>query len=224
MPVAIIVMLCIYAVLFVGYLYTTSLGESKIRGWNKILLAFSYLVIAFIGFGLYRETMSWDIILMFALLFTFVGDVVLLFALEIGAAFFSVGNILLVIYEICVLETYGIHFDSYWWFLLVWAGLNIGYALLEHFTDRFDFGKKRLKALAYLSFVSIHGCLGITMYFLIDVNWAIMLGMGSFLFMLSDYVLASYLFSVHKYSALQKLNTFLYFVGICLIALSTVKF
>ena len=132
--------------------------------------------------------------------------------------------LLIFVYELCVLETHGIHFNSYWWFLLIWVGLNCGYALLEHFTDRFDFGEKRWKALAYLSLVSFHGCLGITMYFVMNINWAIMLGMGSFLFMLSDYVLAAYVFSVHKYSAVQKLNTFLYFSGICLIALSTIKF
>ena len=206
-------------------MFTTSLGEHKARGINKILLASFYLILAVILFIQNREFNTFHVIILIAILGTYIGDIVLMYHFNLGALFFTIGNLSLFAYDFCLLESLGVHFSQYWWFILVYVGLIAGYFILEHFSTHFKIEKKdRLKAFAYLAMVTLHGSIGTTMYFVTDNKSAILLGFGSILFMLSDYVLCSYKYSFNKESSVHKLNTFLYFAGILLITWSIYVF
>ena len=206
-------------------MFTTSLGEHKARGINKILLASFYLILAFVLFIENREFNSFYVIILVAVTATFVGDIVLMFHFNLGALFFTIGNLSLFAYDFCLLESLGVHFSSYWWFMLVYVGMLGGYMILERFNTHFKIEKKdRLKAFGYLAMVTLHGSIGTTMYFVTDNRSAILLGFGTILFMLSDYVLCSYKYSFNHESSVHKLNTFLYFAGILLITWSIYVF
>ena len=206
-------------------MFTTSLGEHKARGANKILLASFYLILAFILFIENREFNSFYILILIAVTATFVGDIVLMFHFNLGALFFTIGNLSLFAYDFCLLESLGVHFSSYWWFIIVYIVMVGGYMLLERFNTHFKIEKKdRLKAFGYLAMVTLHGSIGTTMYFVTDNKSAILLGFGTILFMLSDYVLCSYKYSFNHETSVHKLNTFLYFAGILLITWSIYVF
>ena len=210
-----------YLVTFYAYMYTTSLGQAKVRGINKILLASLYVVVGVLLFVNDAKSDIYDITLLIAIVFTCIGDIVLLFKFNLGALFFTIGNLSLVAHDILLLESLDIHIDKYWWAVLVYIGIFGGYMLLERISTHFKIEKgDRLKAFGYLAMVTMHGSLGVTLYFVTNYEPAIMLGIGSFLFMLSDYVLCSYKYSYNKESSVHKLNTFLYFLGIILITWS----
>ena len=206
-------------------MFTTSLGEHKARGINKILLASFYLILAIVLFIENREFNSFNIIILVAITATFVGDIVLMFHFNLGALFFTIGNLSLFAYDFCLLESLGVHFSAYWWFIIVYVVMVGGYMILERFNTHFKIDKKdRLKAFGYLAMVTLHGSIGTTMYFVTDNRSAILLGFGTILFMLSDYVLCSYKYSFNHESSVHKLNTFLYFAGILLITWSIYVF
>ena len=191
------------------------------RGINKILLALMYVIVGLLLFFDDAKCDIVDITLLIAVLFTCIGDIVLLFKFNLGALFFTIGNLSLVAHDILLLESLGIHIREYWWAVLVYVGIFGGYWVLERYSNHFKIDKKdRLKAFGYLAMVTIHGSIGATLYFVTNYEPAIMLGLGSILFMLSDYVLCSYKFSYNKETSVHKLNTFLYFAGIILITWS----
>lgn len=215
----------IYLCTFFAYMFTTSLGKHKTRAINKVLLATYYLILAVILFIQNREFNSFHILILIAILGTYVGDIVLMYKFNLGALFFTIGNLSLFVYDFLLLESLGVHFSNYWWFMLVYVGLVGGYMLLERFNTHFKIEKKdRVKAFGYLAMVSLHGSIGTTMYFVTDNKSAILLGFGSILFMLSDYVLCSYKYSFNHEASVHKLNTFLYFAGILLITWSIYVF
>ena len=215
----------IYLVTFFAYMFTTSLGDHKARGINKIFLATLYVLLGLSLFIKNREWGSIDIMVLIALVFTAIGDVVLMFRFNLGALFFTIGNLSIFVYDFLLLESKGVHFSNYWWFLFVYIFFVGGYWLLERFGTHFKIDKKdRLKAFGYLALVSLHGSLGLTMYFLTDYSPAIMLGIGSFMYMMSDYVLCSYKYSLKHEVSVHKLNTFLYFAGILMVAWSICNF
>lgn len=206
-------------------MFTTSLGVHKARGINKILLASFYLILAIVLFIENREFNSFNILILVAITATFVGDIVLMFHFNLGALFFTIGNLSLFAYDFCLLESLGVHFSAYWWFIIVYVVMVGGYMILERFNTHFKIDKKdRLKAFGYLAMVTLHGSIGTTMYFVTDNKSAILLGFGTILFMLSDYVLCSYKYSFNHESSVHKLNTFLYFAGILLITWSIYVF
>ena len=206
-------------------MFTTSLGVHKARGINKILLASFYLILAIVLFIENREFNSFNILILVAITATFVGDIVLMFHFNLGALFFTIGNLSLFAYDFCLLESLGVHFSAYWWFIVVYVVMVGGYMILERFNTHFKIDKKdRLKAFGYLAMVTLHGSIGTTMYFVTDNKSAILLGFGTILFMLSDYVLCSYKYSFNHESSVHKLNTFLYFAGILLITWSIYVF
>ena len=206
-------------------MFTTSLGVHKARGINKILLASFYLILAIVLFIENREFNSFNILILVAITATFVGDIVLMFHFNLGALFFTIGNLSLFAYDFCLLESLGVHFSAYWWFIIVYVVMVGGDMILERFNTHFKIDKKdRLKAFGYLAMVTLHGSIGTTMYFVTDNKSAILLGFGTILFMLSDYVLCSYKYSFNHESSVHKLNTFLYFAGILLITWSIYVF
>ena len=214
-----------YLVTFMAYMFTTSLGEHKTRAINKAILALLYLAVGLLLFIKNREWNSFHVLLFVAITATCIGDIVLMFYFNLGAAFFTIGNLSIFVYDFLFLESEGIHFDSYWWFLFVYLFFVGGYWLLDRFGTHFKIVKKdRIKAFGYLAMVSLHGSLGLTMYFLTDSRSAILLGIGSFLYMMSDYVLCSYKYSIKHEVSVHKLNTFLYFSGIILVAWSICVF
>ncbi len=215
----------IYLVTFFAYMFTTSLGESKVRGLNKIFLAALYVLLGVLLFIKNRNFASFDILLLIAIVFTAIGDVILLVRFNLGALFFTIGNLSIFVYDFLLLESKGVHFGNYWWFVFVYIFFVGGYWVLERFSTHFKIEKKdRLKAFGYLALVSLHGSLGLTMYFLTDYSPAIMLGIGSFMYMMSDYVLCSYKYSTNHEISVHKLNTFLYFAGILLVTWSICNF
>jgi len=222
----------IYLAHFLAYMFSTSLGEHKARGMNKIFLAITYLSLAVVIFvednhinPLDMQFLITDIFLLTALLFTCIGDIVLLFNFNTGAFFFGCGNILLFVHEIMLLEIKGVTFADYWWFLIIYVALLGGYFTLEHFSTHFKISKEdRVKAFLYLFLVSMHGSIGLTAYFVTTYAPAIVMGIGSFMFMMSDYVLCSYKYSFNHEKSVHKLNTFLYFAGILLLTWSLAIF
>ena len=132
----------IYLVTFFAYMFTTSLGESKVRGLNKIFLAALYVLLGVLLFVKNRNFASFDILLLLAIIFTAIGDVILLVRFNLGALFFTIGNLSIFVYDFLLLESKGVHFNNYWWFLFVYIFFVCGYWVLERFSTHFKIEKK----------------------------------------------------------------------------------
>jgi hypothetical protein len=183
----------------------------------------------FLGFAIFQfqdhyQLQSYHLVLMVALVFAWMGDVFLLFDLSRGGDFFLCGNICFFTYEMTVLIDQGHSFADFWWVILV-AVLLIGLFiwLAQRYPEKLKLGKMRWPMSLYLTSISLHGIMGLALMVLLPgTNWALM-GLGSFLFMLSDFILTFDRFVMPDNKWIVRSNSASYFIGLLLIVLSMAK-
>ena len=115
-------------------------------------------------------------------------------------------------------------FADFWWVILV-AALLVGLFiwLAQRYPEKLKLGKMRWPMTLYLTSISLHGIMGLALMVLLPgTNWALM-GLGSFLFMLSDFILTFDRFVMPDNKCIVRSNSASYFIGLLLIVLSMAK-
>ena len=228
--ILIIGFMVLYTAITICYLFSETSGNFTLRAVNKIGLAALYLLIfifAFFKFDYMGTQGTYQIVALIGFALAFLGDVVLLWSFVVGGALFAAGNVALFVYELLVLSKNGIPFSDYWWFLLIFLA-PVFYLFTQHFTKRVDFGKLGVGMPIYIATVSLQGCGGFAMMANAHALQAAgagtylhftVFGAGLFFFMVSDYFLTAHEY-VNKNNWVLRCNSFTYFIGIMLAAIS----
>lgn len=210
-----------YAALFC-YFFTRVSGNRLHRAINKYIMATMYLVLAVVTFFRKYDFVSYQSLLMAALLLAWFGDIFLVFDFGRGGDFFLAGNICFTIYEQIVLVDHGYGPMDFGWTFIVAAVMLIAFIWLsEKYPDRIKLGKMRWPMTFYLSSIFMHGITGLAMVIMLPGTNYVMMGIGSFLFMISDMLLTCYRFIFNNNKWLIRANSLTYFTGLLLIVLST---
>ena len=224
MTPVIIVFIVVYLAALCCYFKTRTSGNKKHRAINKYIMATMYLVFAFVVFLQNYELVSFHTMLIAALILAWLGDIFLVWDFGRGGDFFLAGNICFTLYEqIILVDKGGYKFGVFAWTFVVVA---IMLAFVIYATGRWHkkikMGKMRWPMIFYLSSIFMHGITGLALMIMMPNPAYKMLGLGSFLFMLSDMDLTLYKFVLDNNKWLIRLNSLTYFVGLLLIVLSTV--
>ena len=161
---------------------------------------------------------------MAALIFAWLGDVFLVFDFGRGGDFFLAGNVCFTLYEqIVLVDRGGYGFRNFAWTFVV-VGLMLAVVIFTsgRWPDKIKMGKMRWPMTFYLSSIFMHGITGLALIIMMPGTSYAMMGLGSFLFMISDIVLNLYRFVFNDNKWLIRTNSLTYFVGMLLIVLSTV--
>lgn len=214
----------IFSLIYIFFLFCyfiTRVGNNiKYRAINKYILASMYLVYAIVMFFM-NGLSDHHYVLIVALLFSFLGDIFLVFDFSKGGYFFLTSNIFFVVYYITSLINGEIKFINYFWILLVWLLLiSIFIICCKKFPNVFKLGKMKKPMTLYLSSVTLNGLFGLTCALFLKTTPFIVRGIGSLLFMISDYILTVDRFIIKKNKWIVRGNSLTYFVGLLLIALS----
>ncbi len=219
-----IIFIAVYLIALCCYFKTRTSGNIKHRAINKYLMATMYLTLAFVTFFNKYEFASYQLLLMAALILAWLGDIFLVFDFGRGGDFFLAGNICFTLYEQAVLiDKGGYWFNDFAWTFVV-AGLMLALVIFAsgRWPERIKMGKMRWPMIFYLSTIFMHGITGLALMIMMKGTGYAMLGLGSFLFMISDIDLNVYRFMFNDNKWLIRLNSLTYFVGLLLIVLSTV--
>ncbi len=219
-----VVFIAVYLMALCCYFHTRTSDRIKYRAINKYFMATMYLVLAIVTFFNKYEFASYQTLLMAALILAWLGDVFLVFDFGRGGDFFLAGNICFTLYEQIVLVDRGGHrFRDFSWTYVV-AGLMLAAFIYAcgRWPERFRLGKMRWPMTFYLSSIFMHGITGLALMIMMPGTSFVMMGMGSFLFMLSDMILTTYRFVLNYNKWLIRANSLTYFSGLLLIVLSTV--
>lgn len=221
---ALTVFIIIYFAALCCYFYTRTAGNIKHRAINKYIMATMYLVLAIVVFFNKYEFASYQTLLMAALILAWLGDVFLVFDFGRGGDFFLAGNICFTLYEqIILVDKGGYKFGDFaWTFVVVAIMLAFVIYATGEWPKKIKMGKMRWPMMFYLSSIFMHGITGLALMIMVPIPAYKMLGLGSFLFMLSDMDLTLYRFVFDNNKWLVRLNSLLYFTGLLLIVLSTV--
>jgi hypothetical protein len=118
---------------------------------------------------------------------------------------------------------HGYWFNDFAWTYIV-AGLMLAVVIYAtgRWPDTIKMGKMRWPMIFYLSSIFMHGITGLALMIMLPGTSYALLGLGSFLFMISDIDLNVYRFVLNDNKWLIRFNSLTYFVGLLLIVLSTV--
>ena len=214
----------IYFAALCCYFYTRTSDNIKYRAINKYIMASMYLGLAIVTFITKYDFASYQTLLMAALIFAWLGDVFLVFDFGRGGDFFLAGNVCFTLYEqIILVDKGGYKFGNFAWTFVV-AGLMLAFAIFASgkWPKKVKMGKMRWPMMFYLSSIFMHGITGLALITMMPSTPYVMLGLGSFLFMISDIILTLYRFVFDNNKWLVRLNSLTYFTGLLLIVLSTV--
>ena len=218
------VFIAIYLIALCCYFYTRTSGNIKYRAINKYFMATMYLALAIVTFLNKYEFASYQTLLMAALILAWLGDIFLVFDFGRGGDFFLAGNICFVLYEqIVLVDKGGYWFGDFAWTYVV-AGIMLAVVIFAsgRWPDRIRMGKMRWPMTFYLSSIFMHGITGLALMVMMPGTRYAMLGLGSFLFMISDIDLNLYRYVFNNNKWLIRINSLTYFTGLLLIVLSTV--
>lgn len=230
LTMATIVYVLIYLVVLFCYFFSETSGNHKRRSINKTILAVMFMAYAIFGTvfnivndGPYKII---SLVLITSLLFCMIGDIVLLKSFSKGGIYFSVGNILLMVFNMLYLSVNGISVLKWGWFPLVLLVIWGGYMKLKK-RGFIDFGKMDKSFSMYLLGVTLHGSLSMVgLLWLHDLK-SVLIFAGSILYMISDYFISIATFKYPDYKGTKagkislRCNSLTYFVGLILIAVST---
>lgn len=215
----VIAFIVIYCLVLCCYFYTETTGKIYLRAPNKIILALMFFI-----FGTYmafHNYQSYEPYLFTAALFlAMLGDIFLLFSYNRGGDFFLAGNVCFIVYQIMLLTQVGhVHIDTFWWTLLLIPILWGGYVFLFYkFPNVFKLGKMKSGIMLYLASIIPNGVFAIAVMSYLPAYR--LLGVGLFLFMLSDFDIVIHKFVVPDNKWVLRLNSCLYFVGLLLVVLN----
>jgi len=210
----------IYLLFLCAYFITRVGNNIKHRATNKYILATMYMVYAIVMFYLHNLE-GYHYIMMVALFFAYLGDIFLVFDFARGGDFFLAGNVCFATFYLASLKEANIPFVNYFWIFIIWIILiSIFIYLANRFPKVIKLGKVKYPMAFYLSSITIHGLLGLVSAIFISTTPIIVMGVGSILFMISDYILIVDRFIIQKNKWIVRSNSLTYFVGILLIVLS----
>lgn len=217
------VFIVIYLLALCCYFKTRTSGNIKARALNKYLMATMYLVFAIVIFFKRYDFASYQTLLMAALILAWLGDIFLVFDFGRGGDFFLAGNICFVLYEqIVLVDRGGYGFRDFAWTYAV-AAVMLAFVIFAsgRWPDKIKMGKMRWPMTFYLSSIFMHGITGLALMLMMPgANYAL-LGLGSFLFMVSDIDLNLYRYVFNNNKWLVRFNSLTYFTGLLLIVIST---
>ena len=219
------VFIAIYLIALCCYFYTRTSEKKKARAINKYLMATMYLTLAWVTFFNKYEFASYQLLLMAALILAWLGDIFLIFDFNRGGDFFLAGNICFTLYEQAVLiDKGGYWFNDFAWTYVV-AGLMLAVAIFAsgRWPEKIKMGRMRWPMMFYLSSIFMHGITGLALMTMMSGTAYAMLGLGSFLFMISDIILNCYRYIFNNNKWLIRVNSLTYFIGLLLIVLSTTR-
>lgn len=212
-----IVFIIVYLVLLGAYFFSETSGNFHRRAVNKIIMASLFLVCGTIWF-FWKGYSGWRLMVLPALFFAWLGDVLLLWSFFRGGVSFMIGNVFFIIYETLLMKEAGVAFARIWWcvllFLLLWSLVCV---LARR--KWIDFKQLEPALLLYMATVTAHGTLGLGLASTVPGMHALLLGIGLAFFMISDYFLMTYKFKYHR-NAILRCNSGTYFFGMLLVALS----
>ena len=215
-----ILFIVIYALFLCGYFITRVGDNIKHRTINKYILATMYMVYAIVMFHV-QNLPDIYYLMMAALFLAYLGDLFLVFDLGRGGDFFLAGNVCFATFYLASLINNNVPFVNYCWVFVLWAVLITTFIVLANkYPNVLKLGKMKYPMALYLSSITLHGLLGLTSaIFLNDVSFLVM-GIGSVLFMASDYILTVDRFIIQKNKWIIRCNSLTYFGGLLLIVLS----
>lgn len=210
----------IYVLFLCAYFITRVGNNIKYRAINKYILATMYLVYAIVMFTI-KDFSGNQYVLMCALFLAYLGDLFLVFDLNRGGDFFLAGNVCFTTFYLATFNEFNIPFSKYFWILLVLVFMiTLFITLASKFPNIIKVGKMKYPMSLYLSSITLHGLCGLTsLIFVNDIRFMIM-GIGSLLFMISDYILTVDRFIVQNNKWIIRCNSLTYFIGLLLIVLS----
>ncbi len=209
-----------YAALLIAYII---IKKRKIfmpyRGVVKMSMAGLFVLVGV--YACFVSAFQWNVVLLtIGLICAAVGDYFLLFLRQSRAYFhrgvvaFGLSNAIIIVYA---LLTYG----WVWWSIIIWAVFNILHIVLQRLKV-FEYGKSIVYLNCYVPLVSMTGSLGlsyiITLY---ATPWALVFGIGTLSFFVSDMFLGVYEFKLRKWYV-DAMNSVTYFGGLLIIAISAV--
>ena len=218
------IFIAIYVIALCCYFYTRTSDNKKARAINKYFMATMYLALAIVTFINKYEFASYQTMLIVALILAWLGDIFLVFDFNRGGDFFLSGNICFTLYEqIVLVDRGGYHFRDFGWtFVVAAVMLLIVIYSSGRWPDKIKMGKMRWPMIFYLSSIFMHGITGLALMIMMPGTSFALMGLGSFLFMISDIDLNLYRFVFNNNKWLVRLNSLTYFTGLLLIVLSTV--
>ena len=219
-----VIFLAIYFIALFCYLFTRTGDKKLYRAINKYIMACMYMGLSIYVFFKKYEFVSYQSLLQAALFLAFLGDIFLVFDFNRGGDFFLSGNVCFIIYEQIVLVDNGYKLKDFFWVYIVAALMLLAFIYAcGRWPEVFKLGKMRWPMTFYLSSIFTHGITGLALMLMLpETNFA-MMGLGSFLFMISDMILTAYNFVFDNNKWLIRLNSLTYFTGILLIVLATIK-
>ncbi len=206
----------VYAIFMVGYMLIKAMGVGQ--PWRAIVKI--SLSTMFVAVGLhYVANNGWQqaqILLFVALVFAWIGDAFLLCKnkvkmFHLGCLAFAFSNMLLTSHAVLV-------YTWQWWSLVLFA-VFVATMLICQKLNVFSFGHSKLVLNLYSLSVGYNGLLGLTIAIAVGTPSAVMFGVGSMLFLASDFALALFMFKFKKWP-MDVFNTLLYFSGMMLLAFS----
>jgi len=216
--------IAVYLIALCCYFKTRTSDNKKARAVNKYTMATMYLVLAAVTFLNRYEFASYHLLLMAALILAWLGDIFLVFDFGRGGDFFLAGNICFVLYEQAVLIENGHGFQGFSWTFAAAAVMLAAVILAcRYMPDKINMGKMRWPMTFYLSSIFMHGMTGLALMIMLPGTKYAMMGLGSFLFMISDIDLNLYRFVFNNNKWMIRFNSLTYFVGLLLIVLSMTR-
>ena len=218
MNIGIVIFIILYLITLLCYFFSETSGNLKRRSINKIILASMFLVFGIIQYFINYEILSIHLLLLLAIIFAFIGDVVFLYSFTKGGLFFIISNIMFFVYEWIIVSIYSVPFSSIWYFIPLFVILWGSFAFLG--IKRFsNFKSKTMPLLTYVFTVTIQGSLGISLAIYFENIKMSLFGIGLALFMISDYFLMVHKFKYHK-NWILRCNSACYFIGLLMIVFS----
>ncbi len=221
MTTPMIIFVVAYVLVTISYFFSETSGNFKRRAVNKIFLATMFLIYAAVEMIRLRMFGTLQLIAFFGVIFSYIGDVWLLWDFKKGGASFAVGNVILFVYLNLYYYSAGLTIKNYWWFIILFLALVEGFKYLaktgwyEHLK-----GKMVKDFTLYISSVTLHGTLGLVgLFYLHDIK-SVLLCAGLFLFMVSDYFISLHKFKYIDSKAILRCNSGTYFIGLMLVVLS----
>ena len=215
-----IIFSAIYIIFLFAYFITRVGNNIKHRAINKFILATMYMIYAIVMFHV-NNLSGYHYVMMAALFLAYLGDLFLVFDLNRGGDFFLAGNVCFATFYLATLKQYEVPFTKYFWVFILWASLiSLFIFLAKKYPNVLKLGKMKYPMALYLSSITLHGLLGLVSAIFVGTTPILVMGIGSVLFMTSDYILTVDRFIIQKNKWIIRCNSLTYFVGLLLIALS----
>lgn len=211
----------IYSITLISYFFFETSGNFTRRAINKIILASFFLIFAIIAFILNKTLNTYHLVELLAIIFAFLGDVILLFSFTKGGLAFIISNSLFFIYECLLIFNHQISFLNLWWFIIFLVIIYGGFVVFN-LSKKIDLKKKKIGIYLYLFSVTLHSTLSIPLALQIKNTSMSLLSIGLVLFMISDYFLMLHKFKYPDKKWILRTNSGTYFIGLLLVVLSLI--